>query len=59
VDPRAGVDDMENFRLKMVIRPKHVALTEQNIQTSVALGGNPEPDMEKLKFVTLPELERN
>jgi hypothetical protein len=29
----------------MVIRPKHVAVTEQNIQTSVALDGNPEPDL--------------
>jgi hypothetical protein len=29
--------------LKMVIRPKLVAVTEQNIQTSVALDGNPEP----------------
>jgi hypothetical protein len=27
----------------MVIRPKHLAVTEQNIQTSVALDGNPEP----------------
>jgi hypothetical protein len=33
------------FRLKMAIRPKHVAVTEQNIQTSVALDGNPEPDL--------------
>jgi hypothetical protein len=29
----------------MVIRPKHVAVTEQNIQTSVALDRNPEPDL--------------
>jgi hypothetical protein len=28
----------------MVIRPKHVAVTELNIQNSVALDGNPEPD---------------
>jgi hypothetical protein len=34
------------FRLKMVIRPKHVAVsTEENIQNSGALGGNPEPDL--------------
>jgi hypothetical protein len=30
----------------MVIRPKHVAVTKYNIQTSVALDGNPEPDLE-------------
>jgi hypothetical protein len=29
----------------MVIRPKHAAVTEYNIQTSVALDGNPEPDL--------------
>jgi hypothetical protein len=29
----------------MVIRPKHVAVTEYNIQTSVALDGNPKPDL--------------
>jgi hypothetical protein len=29
----------------MVIRPKHVAVTEYNIQTSVALAGNPEPEL--------------
>jgi hypothetical protein len=29
----------------MVIRPKHLAVTEQNIQTSVALDGNPEHDL--------------
>jgi hypothetical protein len=28
----------------MVIRPKYVAVTKKNIQTSVALDGNPEPD---------------
>jgi hypothetical protein len=26
------------------IRPKHVAVTDYNIQTSVVLDGNPEPD---------------
>jgi hypothetical protein len=30
--------------LKMVIRPKHMAVTEQNIQNGVALDGNPEPE---------------
>jgi hypothetical protein len=34
------------FRLKMAIRPKHVAVTKQNIQTSVALDENPQPDIE-------------
>jgi hypothetical protein len=29
----------------MVIRPKHVAVTELNIQISVALDGNPELDL--------------
>jgi hypothetical protein len=29
----------------MVIRPKHVAVTEYNIQNSVALDGNPEPNL--------------
>jgi hypothetical protein len=29
----------------MVTRPKHVAVTEYNIQTSVALNGNPESDL--------------
>jgi hypothetical protein len=29
----------------MVIWPKHVVVTEENIQTSVALDGNPEPDL--------------
>jgi hypothetical protein len=33
------------FRLKMVIRPTHVAVTESNIQNSVALDGNPELDL--------------
>jgi hypothetical protein len=28
----------------MVIRPKHVAVIEYNIQNSVALDENPEPD---------------
>jgi hypothetical protein len=32
-----------SYDLKMVIRPKHVAVTEYNIQSSVALDGNPEP----------------
>jgi hypothetical protein len=37
---------MTIFKRKyMVIRPKHVALTKQNIQTSVALDWNPEPDL--------------
>jgi hypothetical protein len=27
------------------MRPKHAAITEQNIQNSVALDGNPEPDI--------------
>jgi hypothetical protein len=30
--------------IMVVIRPQHVAVTEQNIQTNVALDGNPEPD---------------
>jgi hypothetical protein len=29
----------------MAIRPTHVAVTEKNIQTSVALDGNHEPDL--------------
>jgi hypothetical protein len=32
----------------MAKRPKHVAVTEWNIQNSVALDGNPEPDLRKL-----------
>jgi hypothetical protein len=35
---------IEIDRLKMVIRPKNVAVTEY-IQTSVTLDGNPEPDL--------------
>jgi hypothetical protein len=47
----------------MVMRPKHVAVTEYNIQTSVALDGNPEPDtciMLKFAYLkdTLPALEK-
>jgi hypothetical protein len=38
----------QDFRLKMVIRPKHVAVTEQNTENSVVLDGNPEPDLEFL-----------
>jgi hypothetical protein len=37
----------------MVIRPKHVAVTELNIQNSVALDGNPEPDTSST--LSLPE----
>jgi hypothetical protein len=40
---------------------QHVAVTEQNIQTSVALDGNPEPDeIENLRSVTIkfPNLGR-
>jgi hypothetical protein len=37
------------FHLKMVIRSKHVALIiEENIQNSVALDGNPEPNSMEL-----------
>jgi hypothetical protein len=32
------------IHLKMVTRPKHIAVTELNIQNGVPLDGNPEPD---------------
>jgi hypothetical protein len=41
------------FRLKMVIRLKHVGVTEYNIKNSVALDGNSEPDVHELYFVSL------
>jgi hypothetical protein len=40
------------FRLKMVTKPKHVAVTEWNIQTSVALDGNPESDCRRMVSFT-------
>jgi hypothetical protein len=42
---KSSVQHTKYFRLKMVIRPKHVAVIQQNIQNSVALDGNPEPDL--------------
>jgi hypothetical protein len=36
----------------MVTRPKHVAVTEYNIQASVELDGNPEPDLTTLQATT-------
>jgi hypothetical protein len=36
-------DHLQVDGYKMVIRPKHVAVTDWNIQTSVALDRNPEP----------------
>jgi hypothetical protein len=39
--------------MKMVIRPKHVAVIQKNIQNSVALDGNSEPDKgSRLKIKT-------
>jgi hypothetical protein len=38
----------------MVMRPKHVAVTKYNIQTSVALDGNPEPEEDNFKIRLIP-----
>jgi hypothetical protein len=43
----------------MVIRPKHVAVTDYNIQTSVALDGNPEPGVIYLQNIGLHAYECN
>jgi hypothetical protein len=38
---------------------KHVAVTEQNIQTSVALDGNPEPDLVHAAGCKQPALKKS
>jgi hypothetical protein len=38
--------------------PKHVAVIEQNIQTSVALNENPEPDLVQATRCKQPTLKR-
>jgi hypothetical protein len=50
---------MTIFRRKMVIRPKYVAVTEYNIQTSVALDGNPELDYREILMHVYLKLETN